>query len=158
MNIKDGVADDKKVTCILGCFENSLVDNWAQVDCKRLAELTFPKFMKEFRERWLPHNWEQMVRTQMLNLQLDPSQKFEMWATQILSYNISLHNTTSHMSEDQLRTQLEAALDKELHAIATEEKLTLVTDLQKWMGKIRDIDNHRQLDRKRMLVFWDEKM
>ena len=61
MNAKDGVADDKKVTCILGCFENSLVDDWAQVDCDRLAELTFPKFMKEFREHWLPHNWEQTV-------------------------------------------------------------------------------------------------
>ena len=94
----------------------------------------------------------------MLNSRLDPSQKFETWAAQILSYNVSLRNTTSHMSEDQLRTQLEAALDEELRAIATEEKLTLVTDLRKWMGKIRDIDNRRQLDRKRMSVFWDEKM
>jgi len=61
MNAKDGVANNKKVTRILGCFENSLVDDWAQVDCDRLAELTFPEFMKEFCEHWLPHNWEQMV-------------------------------------------------------------------------------------------------
>ncbi len=84
----------------------------------------------------------------MLNSRLDPSQKFEMWAAQILSYNVSLHNTTSHMSKDQLRTQLEVVLDEELRTIAMEEKLTLVTDLWKWMGKIRDIDNHRQVDRK----------
>jgi len=52
------------------------------------------------------------------------------------------------MSKDQLRTQLEVVLDEELRTIAMEEKLTLVTDLWKWMGKIRDIDNHRQVDRK----------
>lgn len=158
LNAKDGVDDEKKVTRIIGCFENILVDDWAQVERDRLIELTFETFMKEFRRRWLPHNWEQAVRTKMPNSRLDPSQKFETWAAQILSHNVSLRNTTSHMNESQLRTQLEAALDEELRAMATEQNIDTETDLRLWMTKIGDIDNRRQLDRKRMADFFENSM
>ncbi|KAH9024699.1 hypothetical protein EDB85DRAFT_1870020 [Lactarius pseudohatsudake] len=157
LNAKDGVPDDAKVTRIIGCFENSLIYDWAQEDCERLIKLTFTDFMKEFRLQWLPANWEQNVRTEMLNSRLDPSQKFDVWAAQILSYNVSLRNTKSHMTDDQLRTQLETALDEELRIIATDENINAETDLRKWMGKIRNVDNRRQNERKRMADFWETK-
>ncbi|KAH9014625.1 hypothetical protein EDB85DRAFT_1899126 [Lactarius pseudohatsudake] len=108
-------------------------------------------------KQWLPANWEQNVRTEMLNSRLDPSQKFDVWAAQILSYNVSLRNTKSHMTDDQLRTQLETALDEELRIIATDENINVETDLRKWMAKIRNVDNRRQNERKRMANFWETK-
>ncbi|KAH9015035.1 hypothetical protein EDB83DRAFT_2529122 [Lactarius deliciosus] len=157
LNTKDGVPNDTKVTRIIGCFENSLIYDWAQEDSERLIKLSFTEFMKEFREQWLPANWEQNVRTEMLNSRLDPSQKFDTWAAQILSYNVSLRNTKSHMTDDQLRTQLETALDEELRIITTDENINTETDLRKWMAKIRNVDNRRQNERKRMADFWETK-
>ena len=119
MNAKDGVADDLKVTKILGCFENALVADWASMERERLAKLSFEDFMKEFRERWLPYNWEQMIRVQMLGTHLDPAKhRFETWAAQIMSHNVSLRNTPLFMTDDRLRTQLEIMLDVELQTLA----------------------------------------
>ncbi|KAH9009482.1 hypothetical protein EDB85DRAFT_2162677 [Lactarius pseudohatsudake] len=157
INAKDGVEDNEKVKRIIGCFENTLVDDWALCDSERLMALTFPEFMKQFRARWLPLNWEQAVRTQMLNSRLDPSQRFDAWSDQILSYNVSLRNTTSHMSDAQLRIQLEAALDEELRTMATDEKLNEIADFHEWMSKLTRIDNRRQTERKRMADFWDNR-
>lgn len=114
LNTKDGVANELKVKHIIGCFQNILINDWTQVKKDWLTTLTFEEFMKEFCKCWLPHNWEQAIQMQMLNTHLNPSQHFQPWAAQILSHNISLQNTPSHMTNAQLCTQLEAALDKEL--------------------------------------------
>lgn len=114
LNIEDRIANKLKVTWILGSFKNTPINNWMQVNKEKLIALTFKEFMKEFCKHWLPYNWEQTVHTQMSNACLDPSKPFKPWAAQILSHNISLHSTTSHMMDAQLHTQLEAALDEEL--------------------------------------------
>ena len=158
LNAKGGVTEEQKVTRIMGCFQNDLVDDWTQVEKTRLLALTFEEFMKEFRERWLPPNWEQAVRTQMLNTRLSPSQRFQPWAAQILSHNVSLRNTQSHMTDAQLRTQLEAALDEELRALAAEEGCDDISGLREWMLKVTDIDNRRQRERKRLAEFFDLSM
>ena len=46
--MKDGVPNDAKVMKILGCFEESVVDDWTLMNQERLMKMTFPKFMKEF--------------------------------------------------------------------------------------------------------------
>ena len=156
MNAKDGVADDLKVTKILGCFENALVADWASTERERLAKLSFEDFMKEFRERWLPYNWEQMIRVQMLGTHLDPAKhRFETWAAQIMSHNVSLRNTPLFMTDDRLRTQLEIMLDVELQTLARSQKVSEITDLHKWMTQIKEIDNQRQIHLKRMEQFFD---
>ena len=75
INTKDTITEDNKVTKILGCFENTLVADWASTDWERLAKLKFDEFMKEFWSRWLPSNWEQIVRTQMLGTPLNPEKQ-----------------------------------------------------------------------------------
>ncbi|KAF8258264.1 hypothetical protein EI94DRAFT_1708158 [Lactarius quietus] len=102
VNAKDGVADSVKVSKILGCFENTLIDDWAAMDREQLVVLSFPKFMKEFCKQWLLFNWEEMVQTEMMNSQLNPLQKFETWAAEVMAHNISLWNTLTHLSDDQL--------------------------------------------------------
>lgn len=154
LNAKGGVTDEQKVTCIIGSFQNILINDWTQVERTQLIALTFEEFMKEFHERWLPHNWEQAVQTQMLNTRLTPSQRFQLWADQILSHNVSLRNTPSYMTDSQLHTQLEAALDEELRALAAEEGLDDITVLHNWMTKVTDIDNCWQHERKCLAKFF----
>jgi hypothetical protein len=144
---KDTITDDQKVTKILGCFQNLLVNDWASTEWEQLAKLTFEKFMKELREHWLPTNWEQMVLMQMLGSHLDPEkQKFEPWAAKIMSHNLVLKNTTSHMSDDALQKQLEIMLDQDLHILASKSDLLKITELRPWMSKIKELDNCCQIE------------
>jgi hypothetical protein len=47
MNAKDTIPDDRKVSKILGCFQNSLINDWASTEREQLAKLTFDAFMKQ---------------------------------------------------------------------------------------------------------------
>ena len=142
--------EDNKVTKILGCFENTLVVDWASMDWERLAKLKFNKFMKEFRSRWLPSNWEQIVRTQMLGTPLNPEkQHFETWAAQVQSYNVSLRNTSSHMTDDKLRLQLEILIDQDLRDMATAAGANTLTELRPWIAKLKQLDIKRQMEMER---------
>ena len=156
MNIKGGVADDQKVRKLLGSFKNTLIQDWMSTETDRLIQLSFTDFMDEFRERWLPTNWEQNVLTQMLGSHLDPArQTFEAWASQILSHNVSLRKTKSHMTEEALRRQLEIMLDEELRTLACEANVAEIAGLREWMTKVKELDNRRQIDLKRMAQFFD---
>lgn len=42
INMKDKVPNDAKVTKILGCFEESVVDDWTSMNQERLMKMTFP--------------------------------------------------------------------------------------------------------------------
>ena len=72
VNVKGGIEDNLKVSRILGCFENDLVNDWISVNRDRFTALTFAEFMVEFRARWLPHDWEQNVRSKILSARLFP--------------------------------------------------------------------------------------
>lgn len=88
VNAKNSIDDDAKVSRILGCFENDLVNDWISVNRERFVDLTFEAFMTKFSSHWLPHDWEQMVRSKILGAQLEPkTQHFEMWATSLQSLN-----------------------------------------------------------------------
>ena len=92
----------------------------------------------------------------MLGTHLDPQkQKFETWAANILSHNVSLCNTKSHMNDDGLRRQMEIILDEELRTLASEAKVLEITNLRDWMNKVKEIDNCQQIDLKRMAHFFD---
>ena len=156
MNVKGGVPDDQKVTKLLGSFRNTLIDDWMSTETDRIVQLSFTEFMDEFRERWLPTNWEQSILTQMLGNHLDPTkQTFEAWAAQILSHNVSLRKTKSHMTDEALRRQLEIMLDEELRTLACETNVAEITNLRDWMGKVKELDNRRQIDLKHMAQFFD---
>ena len=156
MNIKGGVADDQKVRKLLGSFKNTLIQDWMSTKSNRLIQLSFTDFMNEFRERWLPTNWERNVLTQMLGAHLDPTkQTIEAWASQIPSHNVSLCKTKSHMTEEALHHQLEIMLDEELCTFACEANVAEISGLRDWMTKVKELDNHRQIDLKQMAQFFN---
>ena len=159
VNAKGGIEDELKVSRILGCFENDLVNDWISVNRERFTTLSFPDFMTEFRARWLPHDWEQSVRSKILSARLYPKkQKFEEWASYIQSLNVSLRGTPSHLDEDRIRLQLEAGLDEELQTAARDAKAHDELSLHPWISKIKDLDNRRIVQRKRVAEQVEEAM
>ena len=159
VNAKGGIEDDLKVSRILGCFENDLVNDWISVNRERFTTLSFPDFMTEFRARWLPHDWEQSVRSKILSARLYPKkQKFEEWASYIQSLNVSLRGTPSHLDDGRIRLQLEAGLDEELQTAARDAKAHDEQSLHPWISKIKDLDNRRIVQRKRVAEQVEEAM
>ncbi|KAF8269461.1 hypothetical protein EI94DRAFT_1799256 [Lactarius quietus] len=142
VNAKDGVANSIKVSKILGCIENTLIDDWAAVDHEQPAALSFPKFMKEFCKQWLPFNWEETVQTEMMNSQLNPLQKFETWAAEVMAHNVSLWNTLSHLSDNQLQSQLAVAIDQELRTSVMGADVSEITDIHEWVTHMKKINDN----------------
>jgi hypothetical protein len=150
MNAKTTIPEDEKVTKILGCFGNPLVNDWISVNRSRLRTLTFPEFMKEFRSRWLPHAWVEDLRTEILSSSLGSNQTFEAWSESLRILNVPLRDSDSHIDEAQMRRQLEANIDPELRAMVRREKLSTIADFQEWLAAMINLDNERQLERKRI--------
>jgi hypothetical protein len=159
VNAKGGIEDNVKVSRILGCFENDLINDWVSVNRERFTTLSFTDFMSEFRERWLPHDWEQSLRSKILSARLYPKKtRFEDWAASIQSLNVSLRGTPSHLDDDRIRLQLEAGLDEELQTAARDAKAHEELSLHPWIAKIKDLDNRRVIQRKRVAEAVEEAM
>ena len=159
VNAKGGIEENLKVSRILGCFENDLVNDWISVNHERFTLLTFVEFMKEFRSRWLPHDWEQSIRAKILSACLFPKKQcFEEWAAFIQSLNVSLRGTPSHLDDDRIRLQLEAGLDEDLQTAARDAKAHEELSLHPWISKIKDLDNRRIVQRKRVAEAVEEAM
>ena len=159
VNAKGGIEDNVKVSRILGCFENDLVNDWISVNRERFTTLTFPEFMTEFRARWLPHDWEQSIRSKILSARLYPKkQHFEEWAASIQSMNVSLRGTVSHLDDNRIRLQLEAGLDEDLQTAARDAKAHDELSLYPWITKIKELDNRRIIQRKRVAEAVEEAM
>ena len=158
LNVKSTIPEDEKVTKVIGCFENCLVNDWISVNRSRLCALTFAKFMDEFHTRWLPSTWVEDLRTNILGSRLDPRQTFETWSAKIQTLNVALRGTDSHLDDDQMRRQLEANIDTELRAMVCKEKLPTTIDLQDWLTKVSVLDDERQIERKCIGDVLDEKL
>jgi hypothetical protein len=151
INVKGGVADDQKVSRLLGCFQNRLIDDWIACNREKLIALTFPKFMETFRDRWLPADWEQSLKKKMVAAKLEPGTgKFEAWVTEVQTLNVGLRGTPSYYGEDQLRTLLDANLDDELKDLAVENGANSVKELVPWIKRMRAVDARRLGAQKRV--------
>lgn len=156
LNVKEPIADDRKVANILGCFEQDHVMEWTSTKWEHLIKMTFEEFMKEFHAHWLPMKWEQMVLTLILGTNLDPEKtNFIDWSVRILSHNIWLQGYPAHMNEKDLRRQLEVMLDEELRTLASNSEISEIMDLSSWMAKIKEIDKRQQAKLKHMAHFFD---
>jgi hypothetical protein len=152
MNAKGGIADEQKVTRLFGSFQNPLIHDWIHCESTTLATLSFPEFMKEFRRRWLPTNWEHTVRSQILAAHFDPGKdKFDSWVRHVQMLNIALRGTSSHLDDEQLRFRLEANLDEELWRLAHLEMAHKIADLLSWIQKVGKIDNKRRRDGRKLI-------
>ena len=134
------IADVDKVKKILGGFRCVHIRDW--ISCKRecLCTLSYATFMAELRENYLPPDWEESVRTQILGMQMRKNVKFWDWSQEMRALNIVLRGTDSHLTDMALHNQLEASLKPSLHAYWSHEKLHKVTDLKKWIQAVKDAD------------------
>lgn len=151
LQVKGGVNDDQKVSHILVSFQDQEIRDWTTVNHDNFVKLSFPEFITALRKRWLPKDWADDTIREIRGASLDPlKDKFETWSTRLIKLNITLRGTPSHLTDDQLRLQLEAGIDQDLRDSAKTEKADTITDFPEWCEKLRMIDKKRLNDRKRL--------
>ena len=157
MYAKGGIREEQKVARLFGSFQSQRIKDWIIVNDTTLTALTFPEFMKEFRRRWLPKHWEITLQAKVLRTTLDPTKEtFETWVRDVQILNIGLRGTPEHVSETQLRAQLEANLDEELRTMANDEMAYEIKELHPWIQMVHRLDNKRRNERKRVNKYIEE--
>ncbi|KAF8176500.1 hypothetical protein BJ912DRAFT_930713 [Pholiota molesta] len=155
--IAKDIAEADKVKKILGGFKDVHIRDWISCERDRLIALSYKDFMAEVRANYLPADWEETVRTQILGMRMSKDVKFWDWAQEMRALNIVLRNTDSHLSETALRNQLEAALEPNLRSYCFREKLNKKTVLKDWVLAVKDADEKLKDDRKRSREIFNEE-
>ena len=145
MNAKGGVTDDMQVIRILPSFQDQLVRDWISADRARLSKLDFKTFINELHTTFLPRNWEDRLRAQILTERLRPNTCFLTWATSLQTLNCVLRGTTSHLSDARLRDQIEAGVDEELRLAARKSKAQDATTMRNFLDTYELCDAERKV-------------
>lgn len=155
--IAKDIEDKDKVKKILGGFKCVHIRDWIACERARLLTLSYEAFMAEVRSSYLPPDWEETVRTQILGMQMKSTDKFWDWVQEMRALNIVLRGTDSHLSDDALRNQLEASLEPSLRSYVFHEKTNKKTVLKEWILAVKDVDEKLREERKRSRDIFNEE-
>ena len=155
--IAKDVADVDQVKKILSGFKCVHIRDWIGCDRDRLIALSYKEFMAELRTNYLPTDWEEDVRNQMLGMRMEKNTKFWDWCQEMRALNIVLRGTTSYLNEGALRNQLEANLDSSLRLYCVHEKIGKITVLRDWITAVKEADEKLKDDRKRSREIFNEE-
>ena len=155
--IAKDIDDDDKVKKILGGFKDVHIRDWISSDRERLLKLEYSAFMEELRLNYLPADWEDNVRTEILGMKMGKDVKFWDWCQEIRALNIVLRGTASHLNDSALRNQLEAALEPSLRVYCSHLKLGKVTVLKDWITAVKEADEKLNDDCKRSREIFREE-
>jgi len=133
-----------KVKKILGGFKCVHIHDWIACEHVHLLTLTYVEFMTELQASYLPSDWEELVRTQILGMQMKSNMKFWDWCQEMRATNIILCGMTSHLSDEALRNQLEASLEPSLCSYVFHEKINKKTVLKEWILAVKEADEKLQ--------------
>ena len=149
LNAKGGDPKDQRVARIITAFKDPLVRDWITSNRAMLVKLTFDEFMKQLREMFLPKDWEENVRTQILGSKMPRNERFILWAQGLQATNCVLRNTRSHLTDARLRDTLEANVDADLRLLAREANASAKEKLPEWMDLMERLDAKRKMELKR---------
>lgn len=105
--------------------------------------------MKQLRSMFLPKDWEENIRTQILGSKMPRNERFILWAQSLQATNCVLRNTRSHLSDARLRDTLEANIDADLRLLAREADASSKEKLAEWMDVMERLDAKRKMELKR---------
>lgn len=141
-NVKEPILDDKKVSKVSGGLQNSRITVYIRNNCARLHALTFPEFMSELQETFLPMDWQKVTLRKILAawMSLDPS--FDNFCTDIISSNNLLASGPLYLTEDHVREQIFNNMMEDLREKLEESQTELaalnVLSFQKWLNAISE--------------------
>jgi hypothetical protein len=140
------IAANEQVASVAGNMHDALISDWYWTDEARINGLSFEGFIKEMKVKWLKKGWELAICRHVLGTKQN-GEVFWEWAVRMRGLNALLRDTASHLTDDTLRNQLDANLDTALSLACDDEKVYETTELEKWLGLVKDIDEMKRRER-----------
>lgn len=134
------IAKNKQVRKILAGLHDSRIQDWIAVDHEHFLGLTFAEFMKEFRTAYLPEDWEEIARIELLGT-VQKDDTFWDFAVNIQTKNSLLCNTQSYLDKEQLHHHLEASMTPKLSLCCRLEKSSKVVKFEDWVIEVKHVDD-----------------
>jgi hypothetical protein len=142
------IAEDRQVRMISAGFKDTRIKDWFAADRVRICALTFTDFMSEFRLNYLDDDWEETTRRELLSMTQGADTPFWDFAIAVQAKNSLLNGTASHLEDDKLRHQLEAAMHQRLSKRCGAEKTGKIAEFKPWLNEVKRIDELARAERK----------
>ena len=141
---KEPIADDKKVSNVTGSLQNSHISIYIKNNRAHLHALTFPVFMSELCETFLPADWDKNILRKIRTARMSINQSFYDFCIDIIMCNNLLTGGDLYMNEKHIRHHIFNNMTKGLHEKLEESptKLAAMNTLhfQKWLNTIIEMD------------------
>ncbi|KAG1795413.1 uncharacterized protein HD556DRAFT_1472931 [Suillus plorans] len=106
---------------------------------------TFANYMTALKAGWLDTHWDTKLRKKVLGSR-QGTRPFYEWALELQNQNALLYGNAAHLSDIQLRNQLEANICDELTTSVLRAKLADNLTLRKWIEEVKHLDDKRLED------------
>ena len=150
---------DKQVTMIIPGIKDLHIHDWITAERAHIITLPFADFMAEMRTNYLPPDWEDQVRNEILTSTLTASKtSFWNWSQNLLKLNCLLWGMSSVFDEPTLCNHLEAHLDDKLkvkvrHSEARKDKV-----FKTWVTAVHLLDEARAVKTKHQRELIEEML
>ena len=121
------------------------MQDWISVDRDRFLALEFADFMTEFRAAYLPEDWEEITRIELLGM-TQGDLAFWDFSINIQSKNALLRNTPSYLTKELLRHRIESSMNQKLALRCRLEKTSLIEKFEQWLTEVKRVDDLVQLE------------
>ncbi|KAG2158306.1 uncharacterized protein EDB93DRAFT_1246158 [Suillus bovinus] len=106
---------------------------------------TFTQYMTALKNAWLESHWDTKLRRKVLGSQ-QGNRPFYEWALELQNQNALLYGSTTHLTDAQLRNQLEANICEELTIPVLRANLADNLTLKAWIEEVKYLDDKRLED------------
>jgi hypothetical protein len=134
------IGPEKQVQKILAGLRDTRIQDWVSINREHLLGLTFAAFMAEFKSLYLPKDWEEITRIELLQMN-QGNENFWNFAVQVQTKNSILLDTPSYLNKDQLRNRIEAGMSSKLALrIRLEKAVDKTKALGAWLDDVKNVD------------------
>lgn len=135
---------DEKVQVKMIAFGmlDARLHTWYLMQKATLDAGTFKEYMTALKDAWLETHWDSKLRKKVLGSQ-QGNRSFYEWALELQNLNALLYGNSAHLSDEQLRNQLEANMSDDLTTPVLRAKLATTLMLKKWIEEVKQLDDKR---------------
>jgi hypothetical protein len=134
------VPEEKQVCRILAGLCDKHIQDWVGIHRDCLLTLMFPIFLTEFKLTYLPKDWEEITRIELLQL-TQAKGSFCDFSVIVQARNSVLSSTRLHLNAVQLQHCIESGINTKLTLHCCLEKITSDGMLAEWLDNVSHVDN-----------------
>lgn len=132
------IVEVDQVKMIASGMKNPCLHTWYLTQQAILDAGTFTDYMTALKNAWLETHWDTKLRRKVLGSQ-QGNRMFYEWALELQNQNTLLFGNTAHLSDIQLRNQLEANICDELTIPVIRAKLADTLTLKEWIEEVKHL-------------------